>query len=265
MRTAQVLSQLSSLRHYAGLLTGSSEKGDALVTTTLQGIAAGDVALCGDLPLRVALFRSLHDTLHEGSEPEKGIPVSPAPKTTALDREREDTPGGAVSPVERSTLILTRLEGFFASEVAHILRMDVADVQRHLDDAERKHPLERRILIIEDNALLAIELEELIESLGHRPIGPVATGAQAIDLAKREKPDLILSDVKLRDGTSGIDAVDHIRSDIDIPVIYVTAYMDRVNNRKSDPDIYVLPKPFSNNLIRSFITGALLQRDLVLH
>jgi CheY-like chemotaxis protein len=263
MRTAQVLSQLSSLRHYAGLLTGSSEKGDALVTTTLQGIAAGDVALCGDLPLRVALFRSLHDTLHEAPEPEKT--VSPAPTTAALDRQREGIRRGAVSPVERSTLILTRLEGFFASEVAHILRMDIADVQRHLDDAERKHPLERRILIIEDNALLAIELEELIESLGHRPIGPVATGAQAIDLARREKPDLILSDVKLRDGTSGIDAVDHIRSDIDIPVIYVTAYMDRVNSRKSDPNIYVLPKPFSNNLIRSFITGALLQRDLVLH
>lgn len=256
MRTGQILSQLPSLRRYAGFLTGSDEKGDALVTATLEGILAGKIALCADAELRIALFRALHDVW----EPPDEISV----KSSSGVRHRGDRFEDIVSPIERAVLILTRLEGLFVSEAGYVLRMDVGIAQRRLDWAESKleHLLDRRILIVEDNILLAMELEELIASLGHRPIGPATTRAEAVNLAMRKRPHLILSDIQLRDGTSGIDAVDRIRHDIDIPVIYLTAFPNQLGDRRHEPDSYVVPKPFSNSLIRSFITNALLRHGV---
>lgn len=256
MRRGQLLSELPSLRRYASFLTGSDDEGDALVTVMLQGVLSEDIELSTEVELRLALLRALHDVWN----PERGASL----QTTGVSRRTNADFRNVVSPTERAMLIMTRLEGFFVSEASYALRLDEADAARRLDQAERKleHQIVRRILIVEDNLLLGMELEEIIASLGHDPIGPATTSVQAVDLAMRNKPHLILSDVQLGDGTSGIDAIDHIRHDIDVPVIYVTAFPNRLQDRRHERDSYVLPKPASGSLIKSFITNALLRQEL---
>lgn len=256
LMTGKIVEQLSSLRRYAGLLTGSDEEGDALVTRTLECILLREVEPCLDSDIRLALFRALHEVW------------VPSDSGAAPDGEKswENAKNfhRVVSPLERAAVILVHLEGFFVSEAAYVLRMEKADVQRRLDRAESKlrRSFARRILIVEDDLLLAMELEELVRSLGHRSIGPVATRGEAVRLAMQERPALILSDIQLSDGTSGIDAVSEIRHRMNVPVIYVTGFPHRLHDRQLEAASYVVPKPFSDSLMKSFIANALLRHGL---
>jgi len=252
MASGTISEQLSALRRYAGFLTGSDADGDTLVTAMLRRVLEGEVTLDAQAGLRIALFRALHDVW------------VPSAATDEEGRRGHGTFPPRMSPLERAALSLVRLEGFFAREAAYVLRMDVGEVERRLDRAERKleNALPRRILIVEDDLVLGMNLQELVASLGHRPIGPIATGGEAVRIAMREKPALILSDIKLRDGISGIEAVREIRHAMDIPVIYVTGFPHRLHDRRLEPASYVVPKPYSDSLMKSFITSTLLRHGL---
>jgi CheY-like chemotaxis protein len=252
----QILAQIPSLRRYAGCLTGSDREGDALVATVLQRIVDRELALERVATSRIALFRALHRVW---------VPVDTPPS-----HGDDDAATGRVAsmlrmlpPLERATMILTRLEGFRLAEAGSVLRVPVATARRWLEDAERKlrYVLVRRIMIVEDDALTAMELEQLVTVLGHKPIGPAVTRKEAVDLALREEPDLILSDVCLDDGTSGVDAVREIRHTMHVPVIFLTAFPDHLADRRLIGDSYVIPKPFDDRLVTRFITNALLHRD----
>ena len=87
---------------------------------------------------------------------------------------------------------------------------------------------EPRALIVEDEALIGEELRERLSRLGFSVIATVDTAEEAIAIAVRERPDLVLMDVRLKGDKDGVQAAIEIRQQVDVPIVYVTAYSDRV-------------------------------------
>ncbi|MBU0724103.1 MAG: response regulator [Alphaproteobacteria bacterium] len=252
------MEQIPSLRRYAGSLTGSVTAGDALLTVMMEGVLSSRTALPDDVSLRVSLFRRLHEAwISSGKPSAPGLKlVSDTENPTAcyiLQR---------LDAVARAALILGRLEGFSAADTAFILGMEEAGAANLISEAEINLAklVASRVLIVEDDALTAMELERIVTRMGHSVIGTAITRDEAVALATAEQPDLILSDVELDDRSSGIDAVQRIRRLGHMPVIFVTAFPDRLRSTPKMRDSYVIPKPFSKGLMTNFIANALLTR-----
>lgn len=253
MFQGEITREIPSLRRYAGCLTGSTPDGDALVTSVLSSILSGELELPRIAGARLGLLRALHDVWRAG-DPSTG-PAAPGD----LDPPRTSPLLQLLAPLPRAATILARGEGLSLTETGFVLRMEPAEVQFTLEAANRElaRVMARRVLIVEDDALTAVDLEDLVISLGHRAIGPAMTRVEAVSLAMQEEPDLILSDVKLEDRNAGIDAIREIRCRMNVPVIFVTAYPDHFADRVILDNSYVVPKPFSDGMISSMITNAL--------
>jgi len=95
------------------------------------------------------------------------------------------------------------------------------------------------ILIVEDEGLVSLEIEETIESLGYTVLGIVDTGEEAIAAAEHLNPDLVLMDIRLKNGMDGVEAATKIRERADIPIIFLTAYSsDEILRRASITEPY---------------------------
>ena len=84
----------------------------------------------------------------------------------------------------------------------------------------------RHILIVEDERLIALDLQRRLTQLGYRVVGNVASGPQAITAAYQLQPDLVLMDVRLQGEMDGIEAAFRIQTERPTPIIYLTAYVD---------------------------------------
>jgi CheY-like chemotaxis protein len=113
-------------------------------------------------------------------------------------------------------------------------------------------------MIIEDEAIIAMDIESIIRGMGHSVTGIARTRDGAVALAKRERPDLILADIQLADNSSGIDAVNQILRDLpDMPVIFVTAFPERLLTGERPEPAFLITKPFSEEQIRSAVSQAM--------
>jgi len=83
-----------------------------------------------------------------------------------------------------------------------------------------------KVMIVEDEYIISADLRERVELLGYQVCGQTASGEEAVRLAKQERPDSILMDVVLCGRMDGIEAARQIRTDLNIPIIFLTAYMD---------------------------------------
>lgn len=120
-------------------------------------------------------------------------------------------------------------------------------------------PSADRILVVEDEQLVALDLEGTLKELGYEITGHAATANEAVELARRERPDLVLMDINLGGGEDGITAAARIRKDHDVPVIFVTAYDDDttlIRAQVSEPYGFIL-KPYQPREIRACIRMAL--------
>nr|2N9U_A Chain A, Response regulator [Erythrobacter litoralis HTCC2594] len=113
------------------------------------------------------------------------------------------------------------------------------------------------VLIIEDEPLISMQLEDLVRSLGHDIAGTAATRTQAQEAVAKEKPGLVLADIQLADGSSGIDAVEDILGQFDVPVIFITAYPERLLTGDRPEPTYLVTKPFQESTVRTTISQAL--------
>src|SRR5204863_3659553 len=131
-----------------------------------------------------------------------------------------------ITPLPRQAFLLLSLEGFSEEEVAYVLGSDVADTRRLADAAGREMAAEiaTDVLIIEDETFIAMDLESLVKNLGHNVIGVARTHKDAMDLVRRKTPGLILADIQLADGSSGLDAVNEMLKNFEVPVVFITAY-----------------------------------------
>jgi DNA-directed RNA polymerase specialized sigma24 family protein len=243
---------LPYLRRFSCALNGSLAKGDAYVTATLESLLRDRSSFARNLPPRQALYQfylgvwsqPIRDDLVDASEP------------SAFNRNL-----AALSPSVRQAFLLTTVEGFSQDEAAAIMGIDSARLLALLYRGARDlaHELASRILIIEDEPIVAMDLEAIVEDLGHHVVGVAGAQAQAVALAAERQPQLIMADIQLEDGGSGIEAVNEILTAASKPVVFITghpgAYLNALANRPEPA--FLLPKPFEPDSVRAAVSQAL--------
>lgn len=252
--TETVTRHLPYLRRYARALTGSQAAGDAYVAATLEAIIADRTALEQRLTSRAGLFR--YFTKIWNAVPLNEIKELPDPAARALPFERRLT---HLTPLPRQAFLLIALEGFSEAEAADVLEVPVADVRRLVEESGRELAAEiaTDVLIIEDEAFIAFDLESLVESLGHRVIGIARTHQEAVFLARGRKPGLILADIQLADGSSGIDAVNDLLGSFEVPVVFITAYPERFLTGERPEPAFLIAKPYQPSTVSAVLSQAL--------
>ena len=251
----QVAAQLPYLRRYARALTGSQASGDGFVRATLEA-ALGDPALQRSLSGgRVPLYRAFNQLFANA-----GIAASePAGEPGSMLETAAQHRLGAITPLSRQALLLTTLEDFGLEDAAVILDLTSEQVEALIREAiaEIDRESTTSVLIIEDEPLISMQLEDLVNALGHEICGTAATRGQALQVVAERRPGLVLADIQLADGSSGLDAVDDILKLGDVPVIFITAYPERLLTGDRPEPTYLITKPFQEPTVRAAISQAL--------
>ncbi len=252
MSTAQrVVQQLPYLRRYARALTGSQPAGDAYVAATLEALVSDSSTMESEGNIKVGLFQVFTRIWSS---------LSVNGRSELIER---DLPAeirlGQITPRPRQAFLLSCLEGFSEEEVATILGASRAEVRELVDEAGRElaADIATDILIIEDETLIAMDLEALVEGLGHSIMGVARTKDEALRMVEKQKPGLILADIQLADGSSGLDAVNEILVNWEVPVIFITAYPERFLTGARPEPAFLIAKPFQPVNVSAVISQAL--------
>ena len=113
------------------------------------------------------------------------------------------------------------------------------------------------VLIIEDEPMIAMDLESIVEGLGHRVTATARTHAEALKAVNTEKPGLVLADIQLADGSSGLDAVNEMLASFQVPVIFITAYPDRLLTGERPEPAFLITKPYQPDTVKAIVSQAL--------
>jgi DNA-directed RNA polymerase specialized sigma24 family protein len=246
-----VAPHLPYLRRFARALTGTQESGDAYVVAVLEAFIADPTAFDRELPARVALYRAFLKLWDS-------IAVNQATDASASDNAA-DRRLDAITPKPRQAFLLMALEGLSVTETAQAMDVPVAEAKALIDEAgaEIADQIAADILIIEDEPLIAMDLEALVKDLGHRLHGVARTHAEAIKAVAERSPGLVLADIQLADGSSGLEAVNEILSTITVPVIFITAYPERLLTGQKPEPAFLITKPFQPETVKAVISQAL--------
>lgn len=211
----ELLRALPYARRYARALTGARDSGDALVAAALS-------APLPEVPARLALYAAVA----------RAVPA--APSDTGLDTLR------------RNLLLLTALEDLTLGDAAIILDIDRAVAEREVEAGRKalRATATTEILVIEDEPVIALDLKRLVETCGHRVVGIASSEAAAVRLAAEKRPGLILADINLGRGGDGSHAVARIQEVMSVPVIFVTAYPERLLTAEGVEPAFIISKPF---------------------
>jgi CheY-like chemotaxis protein len=246
-----VAQYLPLLRRYARALTGNQASGDAYVAATLEALIADRHLLDDSRGPRVALYRLF--TKIWNSVPVNEATVSPG---SVLPGEHKLA---AITPLPRQAFLLVALEGFSEVDAARVLDVDVTKLRALVEESGRELAAEiaTDVLIIEDDTFIAMELETLVEGLGHRVLGVARTHAEALALTRKQNPGLILADIQLADGSSGLDAVNELLGSFQAPVIFITAYPERFLTGERPEPAFLIAKPFQPATVSAVASQAL--------
>ena len=252
MSTSQaVLQQLPYLRRYARALSGSQASGDAYVAATLESLIASPQTMEAGSNSRVALYRLFTKIWNSVA-----VNGQPDPEVAVMPPEQHLT---KITPRPRQAFLLVALEGFSEEDAAEVLDCDLPTLRGLVEESGRELAAEiaTDVLIIEDETFIAMDIEALVESLGHNVIGVARTHAEALALAKQKRPGLILADIQLADGSSGLDAVNELLDSFEVPVIFITAYPERfLTGRRPEP-AFLIAKPFQLAVVSAVVSQAL--------
>jgi CheY-like chemotaxis protein/DNA-directed RNA polymerase specialized sigma24 family protein len=242
---------LPLLRRYARALTGSQNSGDAYIRASLAALVEDPDQIDSEIDPRTALYRFFHVIWGgTGAQLDAGTDVSGA----AADRRLQ-----ALAPIQRQAFLLTALEGFSVKDAAFILGVSMEEHGELVNAAHRdiEQDLKTRVLVIEDEPIIAADLESLVGDLGHEVTGNATTRTEAVAMAKANPPGLILCDIQLADGSSGIDAAHDILALMDVPIIFITAFPERLLTGERPEPTFLIPKPFQENTVKAAIGQAL--------
>ena len=248
-----VAPHLPYLRRFARALTGGQASGDAYVVAVLEAFIEDPSAFARDLPARIALYRAfvkVWDSISLNTDAGEASPD---------DADSADCNLDAITPRPRQAFLLMALEGFSISEAAQVLDLPVQDVKTLIDQAgaEIAEQIAADILIIEDEPLIAMDLESLVTEVGHRVLGVARTHAEAVAAVATRQPSLVLADIQLADGSSGLEAVNEILNTINVPVIFITAYPERLLTGQKPEPTFLITKPFQPETVKAVISQAL--------
>jgi CheY-like chemotaxis protein len=247
----QIAAFLPLLRRYARALTGSQASGDAYVAATIQAMIEDPSLAKTGASSKVALYRLFSKIWNSVS-----LNTESGPKAVPLAADQHLS---RITPLPRQAFLLMSLEGFSEADAAQILDIDIAELRDHVAESGRElaEEIATEVLIIEDESLIARDLEGLVEGLGHRVFGVARTRSEAVALAKNGKPGLILADIQLADGSSGLDAVNDLLKTFEVPVIFITAYPERFLTGERPEPAFLIAKPFQPSTVSAVISQAL--------
>jgi DNA-directed RNA polymerase specialized sigma24 family protein len=251
LKSQAVAQYLPFLRRYARALAGSQASGDAYVSAALEALIEDPGTIDNSGGPRVALYRlftKIWGSVGINGEPPLMDPDLPADMRLA-----------SLTPLPRQAFLLVALEGFSEEDAARILDVDVARLRSLVEESGRELAAEiaTDVLIIEDETFIAMDLESLVESLGHRVVGVARTHTEALALARKKTPGLILADIQLADGSSGLDAVNELLRSFEVPVIFITAYPERFLTGERPEPAFLIAKPFQPAMVSAIASQAL--------
>ena len=250
---ANIAPHLPFLRRFARALTGGQNSGDSYVVALLEALIADPTQIEAHTNMRVALYQSFCKLW----------------ESIALNLRKNDDLRAwedvihkhliNITPKAREAFLLTAVEGFTKVEAAQILSISQSEVILLIDEANQTimEQVATDVMIIEDEPLIAMDLEALLESLGHRVTGVARTAKEAILLAATKRPGLVLADIQLADGSSGIDAVNAILQTIKVPVIFITAFPERLLTGEKPEPAFLITKPFVPDMVKALVSQAL--------
>lgn len=240
---------LPYLRRFARILSGTQQSGDAYVMAMLEALVADPDSLNSDLEDRVAIYQYFLKIW------------SMAPLNSNADQAQNEslTSLAALTPLPRQAFLLTSVEGFSTDEAAQVMDVSADEFSTLLDKAgqEIAAQVSTDILIIEDEPIIAMDLEAIVEELGHRVTGIARTHAEAVKASQSRRPGLVLADIQLADGSSGLDAVNEILGMFEVPVIFITAYPERLLTGEKPEPAFLITKPFQTKALKAIISQAI--------
>ena len=246
-----VARSLPALRRYARALTGNQEAGDAFALRALEALVAAPAEAAGLEP-RLALFRCFH----------RAWGAAGSPLGTADGRLGARAQGhmARLTPHTREALLLHALEGMLPEEIGAVMEVapqraaDLVDLAiREMEDS-----VTGRVLIVEDEAIIAMDIAAIVREMGHKVTGIARTRAEAGRLFRAERPDLVLADIQLADNSSGVDAVgDMLGLVADLPVIFITAFPERLLTGERPEPAFLITKPYGEEQVRSAVSQAM--------
>ena len=245
---------LPYLRRFARSLCGNQESGDAYVVHALEAIIADPASFPADIDPKVGIYRIFLHVWNSIPLNTKGGGAEPGP-SAALTDQRLD----AITPRPRQAFLLVAVEGFSRDETANILECSVSDVAGLVDEAGKEiaAQMATSILIIEDEPIIAMDLENLVEGLGHTVCRVARTHKEALAAVRNARPGMILADIQLADGSSGLEAVNEILTSFQVPVIFITAYPERLLTGTRPEPTFLIAKPFQPDTVKATISQAL--------
>jgi len=263
MRLATSISpHLPYLRRFSRALTGTQQAGDAYVAAVLEALIADPREFDVTSDARVALYRMycrLWESISLNLKPtaDEAETSSSSPRWGPLADRRLST----MPPRAREAFLLMAVEGFSTAEIAEILGRDSAAVANLIEEATKTivDQVATNVLIIEDEPIIAMDIEATVESLGHKVTGVARTQQQALQLVAQKRPSLILADIQLADGSSGLEAVNQIQilTSFEVPVIFITAFPERLLTGERPEPAFLITKPFTPEMVKAVISQAL--------
>ncbi|WP_260508537.1 response regulator [Sphingomicrobium aestuariivivum] len=247
---------LPFLRRYARALTGSQVHGDNFVRTTLETIVENPDEFPRDRDPRLGLYRTFHaiwSTAHLEDDSDPSAREGSEAESIAQARLSQ------ITPLSRQALLLTSLEGFSNEDTAYLIDTSPEDVDKLVKEATAEIEKQTRaeVLIIEDEPIIAMDIETIVRDLGHNVTGVAVTRDEAVAQAKADRPSLVLADIQLADDSSGIDAVKDILADFRVPVIFITAFPERLLTGERPEPTFLITKPFQRSTVKAAISQAL--------
>ena len=251
----QLAPHLPFLRRYGRALTGSQAQGDKYVRATLEAIVAAPDQFPKEVDPRLGMYRMFQGIWASANHDEKPDTATEAdgPEAVAVARLSRMT------PLSRQALLLTAMEGFTSEDTAYLIEVETSEVEELVAEAlaEIEKQTRARVLIIEDEPIIAMDIETIVRDLGHDVTGVAVTRDEAVALAMSERPGLVLADIQLADDSSGIDAVKDILAEFDVPVIFITAFPERLLTGERPEPTFLITKPFQRSTVKAAISQAL--------
>lgn len=239
------------LRRYARALTGSQDSGDTFAAAALETILTDRSVLDGT-DVKTGVFRVLY-----GIWSSAGAPVEEGESGVRAKAQRHLS---KLTNNSREALLLHTIEGFSYGEVATIIGAEQSEAKELIDIARREmaDSVKGSVMIIEDEAIIAMDIESIVADMGHRITGIARTRDEAVELAATDTPDLVLADIQLADNSSGIDAVNDILTNEGIrPVIFITAFPERLLTGDKPEPAFLISKPYTEDQVISAVSQAM--------
>jgi CheY-like chemotaxis protein len=244
---------LPFLRRYARALTGTQKHGDTYVRQALEAIVAAPQEFPRDVDVRLGLYRTFQRIWQTINDVDRSD-VDPLADTNIADARLAQ-----ITPRSRQALLLTQLEGFTAEDAGYLMETSSDEIDALVTEAIEEIERQTRadVLIIEDEPIIAMDLETIVRDLGHNVTGVAVTRDEAVAQAMAQRPGLVLADIQLADDSSGIDAVKDILAEFSVPVIFITAFPERLLTGERPEPTFLITKPFQRSTVKAAISQAL--------